>query len=413
MMKLLSICIPNYNRPNKFAELLQRLAQNIREAHIEDLVEICISDDHSIIDPSITVKRIQQEYKNITFIYSRNEKNMGMDYNFLNSVKISEGEFCWIIGNDDLPVEGSISFIIDMIRQDKKGVLDILVTPFDQFDENDNYVLSVYPLKKNDEYRQIFNTRDKGDFKKLVSLVNHNSALFGFLSNVVFRKKCWIRHGDMFSDKMNSIFIQMYMNIQTLFDGANYYYIQQKIIKNFADNNTNSAFDRWGRIAVGLADVVTYFFEGQEKSNLLDLFVSGYICSEFWELPDGHAWKRKMTELNMVKTKIYNQFYICRAQRSEYYAHKNVVIFGAGEYGTRTQLEMEQYHANIIGFCDNDMEKRGKIKSGYRIYSFAELLDMYKDRKAEIVIANNRAKSKMAEQLINYGVDAERISIII
>lgn len=411
-MKLLSVCIPNYNRPDKLKSLVNTLIKYIIKEHLEEYVEICISDDCSEKDPYSYIEQIRKEHRDIILQYYRNKKNMGMDYNFLNSVKIAEGKFCWIIGNDDLPLEGSIQFIIDMIKQDKKESLDVLVTPFDQFDENNNYVVSVYPLK-NDKYRQVFNTRNKGEFKELLSLVNHNSALFGFLSNVVFRRERWIQHGDMFSDKMNSIFIQMYMNIQTLFDGANYYYIQQKIIKNFADNDTNSAFDRWGRIAVGLADVVIHFFDGEEREKLLELLVSGYIRGEFWELSDGHAWKNKMSALNMTKVNLYNQYYICQRKRREYYAEKEIIIFGAGEYGNRTQMELEKYHANIIGFCDNDMDKQGKMKNGYPIYSFEELLDIYKEKKNAIVIANNRLKEKIVEQLLNCEVETERISMII
>ena len=100
-MKLLSICIPNYNRLEKLENLLSNIAETILKNNLQEKVEICISDDCSKENPIFMFYEKQKEYPNITMHYRYNKINMGMDYNFLQSVFLAESNYCWIIGNDD------------------------------------------------------------------------------------------------------------------------------------------------------------------------------------------------------------------------------------------------------------------------------------------------------------------------
>ena len=60
-MKLLSICIPNYNRIEKLNHLVSKVINNIKKNNLYEKVEICISDDCSFIDPSQMVQNFCRE----------------------------------------------------------------------------------------------------------------------------------------------------------------------------------------------------------------------------------------------------------------------------------------------------------------------------------------------------------------
>ena len=40
----LSVCIPNYNRIERLAQLVKKFAEQIVNCRLEDMVEICVSD---------------------------------------------------------------------------------------------------------------------------------------------------------------------------------------------------------------------------------------------------------------------------------------------------------------------------------------------------------------------------------
>lgn len=257
-MKYLAICIPNYNRPDKLERLLFTSIEQIREYALEEFVEICISDDCSEEDPVKLVRKVQKQNPDVIIRYKRNEVNMGMDHNFLNSVLLSDSHYCWIIGNDDLPVKDGIKTAIEILRE-KQGTIDLLVTPFDVIGVDHHIITSIYPLNVEAGKEIEFDTKKAEDYHELVSKIQHNSGLFGFLSNVIFKRENWCKFQERFRDKMDTIFIQMYMNIQLLEGGAVYVYSPRKIIDNYADESVNESVKRICDILLGLDGVIEFF----------------------------------------------------------------------------------------------------------------------------------------------------------
>ena len=94
----LSICIPNYNRPEYLNNCLNSilLAKSLSSLKFE----ICISDNAS----KKNILPIINYYKKKKLIINlkKNKKNFGFGANFYKVVKMAKGEFIWVIGNDDL-----------------------------------------------------------------------------------------------------------------------------------------------------------------------------------------------------------------------------------------------------------------------------------------------------------------------
>jgi len=112
---LLSICVPTYNR-QKF---LERLIKNvIKETNkVKDKVELCISDNGSTDETEKLVKYYKK--KNSFIRYRKNRYNVGFQKNLLAVLKMARGEYCWMMGDDDLFLKNSISNIIRIINKNK------------------------------------------------------------------------------------------------------------------------------------------------------------------------------------------------------------------------------------------------------------------------------------------------------
>ena len=106
----LSLCVPTYNRARHLANLLHSAIAAARAADAD--VEICVSDNHSTDDTPRVVREAQQRFP---VKYRRNERNLGIAGNFLAVVDIAEGEFAWLLGDDDLLFPDSAARICRLI----------------------------------------------------------------------------------------------------------------------------------------------------------------------------------------------------------------------------------------------------------------------------------------------------------
>lgn len=386
-MKKLAVCIPNYNRPQKLGRLLEVLAKQIVLGNLSDEVEICINDDCSTEKPDDVIRRIKKMYPDIFIRYEMNERNMGMDYNFLRSVMLSDSEYCWIVGNDDLPGEAALKEILGQLNVNKKDI-DVLVCPFDLYDENDHVWGSVYPLRGDITGTLYFDTRKKEEYDKLIERINDGNALFCFLSNVVFKKVHWSAHGNMFEDKMNTIFIQMYMNLQTLQEGAVYAYTPFKFIKNYSDDEVNATFKREYDVLVGLSGVIDYFFQGREHKKLQKCIVDPRINGRMWDLPDDSPLKQSIIQIDSSKNDLYKAYFIQQENREMFFKGKDVLLYGAGHHGQKAILELKDYCPHSLDVFDADQDKWGKQIEGYEIKPAEMLYKAYDSKKSIVVVAN-------------------------
>ena len=105
----LSIVIPTWNR---LSFLKKNTSQIIKEIETQDdaQIEIYISDNDSSDGTQAYLKELiaQYDYINIHL----HEKNMGANYNFYTVLKQSAGDYIWLLGDDDMIVEGAIKNII-------------------------------------------------------------------------------------------------------------------------------------------------------------------------------------------------------------------------------------------------------------------------------------------------------------
>lgn len=402
-MKLLSICIPNYNRIVELERLVREIAGQLIQYKLTEQVEVCISDDCSTENPETMAGIIREEYPQVEIRFERNSRNRGMDYNFLKSVMMASGEYCWIIGNDDLPEEGGIARIVAAL-----GHPDIIITPFDVYGTDGNIQRTVYPLDV--DRNVVFDTSFRDQYSEFLLSVRHNSGIYGFLSNTVFRKCIWMTYKGRFRDKMDTIFIQMYMNIQAMEDGTSVLYLHEKIIRNYIDDVTGRSAERTCRILLGLDGVVEHFFDGQEKEHLKRIVVDPYVSGIVWEIPEKSPYKAGVEAVCSPKNCLYRKYFIPPAQRRSFFQGKKFIIYGTGTFGKRAYEELRKYNADIVGAADSADSKRGSLFGEFIVMTVEEMVRECRKRDVYIVVANHLALKDMTDTLLGYGI--EQIGII-
>jgi abequosyltransferase len=95
---MLSICIPSYNRPIELLRLLNTIKP--QDANFE----ILVSEDNSPRREEIiaVVNQFQFQNPNINIRLNLNQTNLGYDGNFKQLLRLSKGDYCVFMGDDDL-----------------------------------------------------------------------------------------------------------------------------------------------------------------------------------------------------------------------------------------------------------------------------------------------------------------------
>jgi len=187
-MVVLSICIPTYNRASHLNNCLSSLIQcglgKIPE------VQVCISDNCS----TDTTKKVVIEAEKVLAIkYKINKSNLGFARNMLEVVKMADGEFVWVIGDDDLLMLGACEKIIALIT--KYRTVDFFVV-------NANHLTTEYvhsfsqPFSLSNLPRTMkpFSLRTESGEMPFLKLIDPKIC-FDYLGGIylsVFRRSLWL-----------------------------------------------------------------------------------------------------------------------------------------------------------------------------------------------------------------------------
>ena len=405
IMTLLSICIPNYNRVEELKRLVVSCVNTIHNNNLYEQVEICISDDCSSENPKKVIDELILLNPQVHIFYESHSENRGMDWNFYDSVMMSHGKYAWIIGNDDVPTKDGIVTALDYII--KIGDADFIVSPFDSISENGTLIKTTYPVKNGEEFQVFYTDRD---LDALLEQTIHNCSLFDFLSNVIFKRNRWIEHGDMFADKMNSIFIQVYMNIQSVIEGAKYCYIPQKLVVQYLDDETNTSIMRRYKIFKGLYEAIGYFFSGSRKELVINKLADTFCARELFDDDVDEEIKLFISSVSSPMSVINRKYYVSKTDRKRILDGKTVYIYGAGQRGKKVYEDLINRSVVIQSFVDESKEKQ---RTGYMGKSVIGRKEFSQRRKEDdyivVSVANIDVVYDVLRFLHNTNVEDDRI----
>lgn len=93
---LLAVCIPTYKRP----DLLERSIRSVIRAGRDFETPIVVTDDSTDETNVPVIRRMQSEYPHIH--HHRNDRNLGIDGNIVESMNQCPARYGWWLGEDDL-----------------------------------------------------------------------------------------------------------------------------------------------------------------------------------------------------------------------------------------------------------------------------------------------------------------------
>ena len=111
--KLLSICIPTYNRMPELKKALDSIIECSNG--IEEEIQICVSDNCSTDETFDYLKKFSKTSK-IEIKINRYEVNKGFDANVLQVLQMGDGKYCWLFGDDEYFINPGFRQIIEKFK---------------------------------------------------------------------------------------------------------------------------------------------------------------------------------------------------------------------------------------------------------------------------------------------------------
>lgn len=135
--KILSICIPTYNRGQSLIGTLDNIITQALE--FREKVEICISDNCSTDDTKEIVIELKEKYPDL-IKYGKNEENVGFDRNVIKVVGMAEGRFTWTFGSYHFINDGGLKEVINLLENIQDENVGLVGVRQDAYivDENNN-----------------------------------------------------------------------------------------------------------------------------------------------------------------------------------------------------------------------------------------------------------------------------------
>lgn len=229
--KLLSICIPTYNRSKYLIELLESLIPQI-SPETEEKIEVIISDNCSEDD---TYEKLKKYLNNYSFIkYYKNEKNLGFDGNILKLVDLANGKYIQLMGDDDTYNNSAIQDILKELETDA----DLYLFNRVEYDMDSNYIGEKHWFSAAFENRII----DLTEKSELINLFKNSYTLgcvFSYISSI-FIKKSQLAKTENFTQFIGTGYVHVYLVTDMISKGVGFQYINKHPIKCLCGN-----FDYW------------------------------------------------------------------------------------------------------------------------------------------------------------------------
>lgn len=186
----LSICIPTFNRINYLKKIIDQLLAILPD---DDIIEIVISDNHSTDETFSYCCELTNRYSYVK--YYRQEKNIGLDLNALDAIERSNAEYCWLLSDDDIPLDNSISRVCKVIREFAPILVYLNYAGF----KDDHELKTLVRENKSDEAC----TSQHEEFLHR-HLLNHFSA-------TVIQKKYFVKYKHILSEYKKMQFLRGYI----------------------------------------------------------------------------------------------------------------------------------------------------------------------------------------------------------
>ena len=176
--KLLTVCVSTYNRADKLASNLKNWI-NLNNHKINE-VELIVCDNCSTDNTNTICNTFLKKNK---FTYIRNRQNVGILGNLEICAERANGNFVWIIGDDDLVKPNAIELIVEIIKKHKNIPLIYV---------NYSYIEQIYKSSENPKKitKEVYVSSSQADgLYKIKNLCTNNENFFTGIYTCIFQNK--------------------------------------------------------------------------------------------------------------------------------------------------------------------------------------------------------------------------------
>ncbi len=232
----LSICIPTYNR----CVHLKRTLSCILPQLLEDNVQVVISDNASTDGTEILMNNVLKKTDNI--LYHRHENNLGFANNLICAMDMAEGDYLWMLGDDDFLKLNAIATVLETIEMNKP---DLIITDFDYFvDETGHQRFHIIGVTNSDAFLR--------DQKKIIDKVNIWLSLIGI--NIV--RSSVYREAKRKPNLLASNYAGLHITLTGFGSERSVIYINQSIINSRRSTLEDVRWKDWQLFAFDFASIV-------------------------------------------------------------------------------------------------------------------------------------------------------------
>lgn len=196
--KRLTICVATFNRGRFIEETLRNILNQIGQD-----TELLVLDGNSPDSTPEVMNRLLNEFSHMRYI--RENKNGGIDADYDKAVGLAEGEYVWLMTDDDLLVEGAVDKVLNEIAK----LPDLLILNSAVFDRTfENLLLPKFiDIGLDQEF----------DGSNLDATFKLAGACLSFIGGVVIKKEIW--HSRNRQKYYGSLFVHVGVIFQNNFIG--------------------------------------------------------------------------------------------------------------------------------------------------------------------------------------------------
>ena len=220
MTPRLSLCVPTYNRAGLLDQALRAVLDQITP-DMADLVEIVVLDNASPDGTPAVVARVQADFPRLPLRALRHPQNIGPDANFYEAVKEAQGEYVFLLSDDDILLPGAVARLLSLI-QEHPG--------FDAF------CLNIRPFVSDvgEARPPLLDLAQDAVLRGCDEALGLLGTLIGFMSIMAFNRSR-VTAKD-YTDKVGTNFIQSFFFLDVLAGGHGFVATAQPLLAQRAEN---------------------------------------------------------------------------------------------------------------------------------------------------------------------------------
>lgn len=176
-MPRLSIAIPTFKRP-RFLEKCVKEVLDQAETFGEGAIEILVLDDSDGAENAPVIARLAAHPAGRVVRYRINEFNLGIDENIKACILEANGDYVWLLGEDDLLLPGAVRRVFDALADDPP----VFVFANYWYSDGEHVCRTKAPVLP----------ADRGDYVvPFDAFVSERVWALGFIGGCIIRRRAW------------------------------------------------------------------------------------------------------------------------------------------------------------------------------------------------------------------------------